>query len=429
MSMARISLRSALSAVSARSARAMPAAALQHRTFKQKPVAAQETPMEETVRYFLGPDQFYDELTKNEMDFFTGVPDSLLKDFCSYVTDNSATDKHVQTANEGAAIATAAGYHLATGKYPVVYMQNSGFGNCVNPLLSLTDAGVYNIPMLMLIGWRGEPGKKDEPQHKIQGAVMPALLTDLGIKFEILPDYEEGAQEAIAAARHHFETRGTPYALLVKRQTFSKYALQSKDADQYTINREQALELVVNNTDPNDAFVSTTGFASRELYEIREKLGQDHSREFLTVGSMGHAPAIALGIALAQPERQVMTLDGDGAALMHMGTMATVATSKAKNFKHILFNNGAHDSVGGQTTGAYDHDFVKVANGLGYKSSNSVSEPDEIEAALKELRAIEGPAFLEIRVNKGARSDLGRPKSTPVENKADFMNFLSERLE
>jgi phosphonopyruvate decarboxylase len=358
------------------------------------------------------------------MDFYAGVPDSLLKDFCAYVTDTAPANKHLITANEGAAIALASGYHLATRKYPIVYMQNSGFGNAVNPLLSLADPKVYSIPMLLLIGWRGEPGKKDEPQHLVQGKVMSSMLADLNIQFEVLPDYIDGAKEAIDAAYTHMSRRNAPYALLVKRQTFTSYKLQNKEPNKQIISREEALKLIIKETQPFDVLVGTTGFTSRELYEIREQNGQDHKREFLTVGSMGHASAIALGISLAKPSRQVFCIDGDGAALMHLGTVANIGTSGQKNFKHILVNNGSHDSVGGQPTRGFDISFTKIASSCGYKWVKQVSKPEEISAAVKELRATEGPALLEILVNKGARKNLGRPKTSPVQNKQEFMGFL-----
>lgn len=363
-------------------------------------------------------------LGEKKMDFFTGVPDSLLKDFCAYVTDNTPKSNHVITSNEGASVALASGYHLATRRYPVVYMQNSGYGNTVNPLLSLADPKVYSIPMLLLIGWRGEPGKKDEPQHIVQGKVMNSLLSVMNIPHEVLPDYSEGAREVLETAHHYLENRKGPYALLVKRQTFTNYKLQSREPDNYTLNREQALKVCLDHSGDWDIFVATTGFASRELYELRAANGQDHSRDFLTVGSMGHAPAIALGVAMSKPSRQVVCVDGDGGLLMHMGTLATVGNSGCKNFKHVLINNGAHDSVGGQPTNGFGIDFPTIAKASGYTWAKSVSTEQEIIAAYQELRAVEGPAMLEIRVNKGARKNLGRPKSSPIQNKTDFMAFL-----
>eukprot|EP01006_Ploeotia_vitrea_P047483 TRINITY_DN67133_c5_g1_i1.p2 TRINITY_DN67133_c5_g1~~TRINITY_DN67133_c5_g1_i1.p2 ORF type:complete len:306 (-),score=171.33 TRINITY_DN67133_c5_g1_i1:894-1811(-) len=303
-------------------------------------------------------------------------------------------------------------------------MQNSGFGNTVNPLLSLVDPKVYSIPMLLLIGWRGEPGKKDEPQHIVQGKVMTSMLADMNIQFEVLPDYIEGAREAVDSAVHHMETRGGPYALLVKRQCFSKYKLKSLEPNTRELSREEALRVLVNTFGKWDVVVGTTGFTSRELYELRDELGQDHRTDFLCVGSMGYASSIGFGIALAKPSRQVFCLDGDGAAMMQMGGMATIGVNDTKNFKHILINNGAHDSVGGQPTKGFDVDFTAIARACGYKHTFQASTEAEIVEAVKQLREVEGPAMLELLVNKGARSNLGRPKTTPIENKLQFMKFL-----
>jgi phosphonopyruvate decarboxylase len=390
----------------------------------QKKVPDEDRPLTETVRYFLKPEDFYNLLKENKLEFYAGVPDSLLKDFCSYVADVSAPNNHVITANEGAAVGLATGYYLATRRYPIVYMQNSGFGNTINPLLSLADPKVYSIPMLLLIGWRGEPGKKDEPQHQVQGKVMSSLLTDLGIQYEVLPDYIEGARDTILTAMHYLDKRSGPYALLVKRQTFTPYKMKSLEPNKYEASREDALRTIVDLTGNWDVLVSTTGFTSRELYEIREQKKQDHRREFLTVGSMGHSGSIALGIAMNKHSRQVFCLDGDGAVLMHMGTLHTIGSRAPPNFKHIILNNGSHDSVGGQPTGGFSIDFPKIATACGYKHVSVVSKASEIGAAFKHLREVEGPALLEIRINKGARKDLGRPTTTPQRNKQDFMGFL-----
>lgn len=384
----------------------------------------EETPLTETVRDFLDPADLCKLLKSRGMDFYTGVPDSLLKDFCGYVSDNCPPENHVITANEGSAIAVASGYHLATKKYPIVYMQNSGFGNAVNPLLSLCDPKVYSIPMLLLIGWRGEPGKKDEPQHLVQGKVMSSLLADMNIHFEVLPDFIEGATEAVDTAIHHLENRPGPYAFLVKRQCFTKYKMKNLPAAVYDMNREDALKVMMPNLGPWDIVVGTTGFLSRELYEYRDEAKQDHKRDFLTVGSMGHASAIALGTAMSKPSRQVWCLDGDGALLMHMGTMATIGQTNCSNFKHVLFNNGAHDSVGGQPTNAYNMNFCTIAKACGYKYVAEVTNAEQLAAEVNKIKNITGPVFLEIKIKTGARKNLGRPKKTPLENKVDFMRFL-----
>ena len=383
-----------------------------------------ETPLTETVRYFLEPKDLYESLAELGLDFYCGVPDSLLKDFCAYVSDTAPPSKHVITANEGAAVGLAAGYHLATRRFPVVYMQNSGFGNSVNPLISLCDPKVYAVPMLLLIGWRGEPGKKDEPQHIVQGKAMSSLLTDLNIAFEVLPDYIEGAREALETAVHYLKRRQGPYAFLVKRQTFTSYRMRSLQPNVHSMTREAACAAVMDRMGNWDVLVTTTGFTSREVYELRESRQQDHRREFLTVGSMGHASIIAMGIAISKPSRSVFCLDGDGAAIMHMGSLATIGQSKAANLRHVLINNGSHDSVGGQPTAGFDIRFCDIAAACGYRWTRQVSSEDDLRGALDEMRAVDGPALLEVLVNKGARKNLGRPKSSPVQNKTDFMAFL-----
>jgi len=253
---------------------------------------------------------------------------------------------------------------------------------------------------------------------------MSSLLTDINIQFEVLPDYIEGARATIDSAVHYMEKRNGPYALLVKRQTFTKYKMKSLTADICQINREEALKLILEETKSWDILVATTGFTSRELYELREAKQQDHRREFLTVGAMGHASAIALGVSMNKPSRQVFCIDGDGAMLMHMGTMATIGNMQQDNFKHILINNGAHDSVGGQPTQGYNIDFLSIAKSCGYKWAKQAVSPAEITSRMKELRECNGPALLEVRVNKGARKNLGRPKTTPIQNKTEFMGFL-----
>ncbi len=368
--------------------------------------------------------QFYDLLIEKQIYFFTGVPDSLLKDFCAYVTDNTSADKNIITANEGNAIALATGYHLATGKIGLVYMQNSGQGNTINPLTSLADQEVYSIPILLLIGWRGEPNKKDEPQHIKQGKITLKLLDTLEIPYSVLPDSIEQTKKVLETTFNFMKEKNSPYALIVKKDTFESYSSEKEMKTSFEHLRESALKLVINTLDPDDIVVSTTGMTSRELFEYREDLKQDHSRDFLTVGSMGHSSSIALGIALSKPNRQVYCLDGDGAVIMHMGSLAIIGTQKLKNFKHIVINNGAHDSVGGQPTAGFEIDITSIAKACGYKLALEAETTEEIIESMKKLKNTEGPALLEIKVNKGARKDLGRPTTTPLENKKVFMEFL-----
>jgi phosphonopyruvate decarboxylase len=367
---------------------------------------------------------FYNVLKQHDIDFFTGVPDSLLKDFCAYVTDNTSSDRNIITANEGNAIGLAAGYHLATGRVGVVYMQNSGLGNCVNPLTSLADEMVYSIPMLLVVGWRGEPGRKDEPQHIKKGMVTLGVLNALGIPYAIVPDNLEEMQNAVGAATVYINNKSAPYALVVRKGTFEPYSLQTRKETNYALNREGAVKLVVSLLDDKDIVVSTTGKTSRELFEHRAGGSQGHHRDFLTVGSMGHSSSIALGIALQRPSRQVYCFDGDGALIMHMGSLSSVGQLQPKNFKHIVFNNFAHDSVGGQPTAADVIDIVAVAKANGYRAVLRAATEDEIRESVQLMRVMEGPVLLEVRCNKGARNDLGRPTRTPLENKRDFMAFV-----
>lgn len=366
---------------------------------------------------------FYNYLKENCIDFFTGVPDSLLKDFCAYVTDNTDENNHIIAANEGNAIALAAGHYLATGKFGLVYMQNSGLGNTVNPLTSLADQDVYSIPMLLIIGWRGEPGKKDEPQHIKMGKVTLNILDALKIPYKLLDDnFESTINEAI----EYMKNNKAPYAIVVKKGIFEEYKLQNQKQTNYEFNREDAVKTIVSLLDEDDIVVSTTGKTSRELFEFREELKQGHEKDFLTVGSMGHSSSIALGIALEKPNRNVYCFDGDGALIMHMGALSTIASLKPKNFKHILFNNFAHDSVGGQPTAAFNIKIPEIAKANGYVDAFSAETKDQIVEHIKKIKEMDGPVLLEVKVNKGARKDLGRPTTTPIENKEAFMKFLRE---
>lgn len=366
----------------------------------------------------------FDAFGANGVTFFAGVPDSLLKDICAYITDSTDAERHVIAANEGAAVALVAGHHLATGDLGLVYLQNSGLGNVVNPLLSLADAEVYSIPMLLMIGWRGEPGVSDEPQHVKQGRVMLAMLDAMEIGYEVLSKDAAVAREQIRAARDAAVEGQRPFALVVRKGTFEPYVLQSERATDFALVREDAVRLTLDQLPEDAVVVSTTGKTSREVFEYRAARGQGHHRDFLTVGAMGHASQIALGIALRRPERDVYCLDGDGAVLMHMGSLVLQGTRAPANFRHIVINNGAHDSVGGQPTAGFDIDLAAIARASGYRSAESVEAPAEIETAIRRIAEEPGPSLLEIRVNKGARDDLGRPTRTPIENRDELMQWL-----
>lgn len=372
----------------------------------------------------ISPKRFFDELKGHQIDFYTGVPDSLLKNLCAYITDNLPSSQHIIAANEGGAVGLAAGYHLATGRIPVVYMQNSGLGNTVNPLMSLTDKLVYNIPVLLVVGWRGEPGVKDEPQHRKQGLVTLPLLETMGIKYEVLTDDESQLAEQIGHAIAHMQATKEAFALVVKKGTFDSYKLQSDAASAFSLSRENAIKLVAGHVSSNDVIVSTTGMISRELFEYRAAMNHGHHQDFLTVGSMGHASQIALGIAINKPDRRVFCFDGDGATIMHAGNMAIIGSVAPSNYYHIVFNNGAHDSVGGQPTVGHQVDIPSVARAFGYKTVKTVDNESDLVQQLESLTQEEAPLLLEIKVKKGARADLGRPTTTPIENKEALMAFL-----
>jgi phosphonopyruvate decarboxylase len=372
------------------------------------------------------PSLFYNLLKKNGIEFFTGVPDSLLKDICAYITENTDPKRNIIAANEGNSIALAAGHYLATGNISLVYMQNSGIGNAVNPLLSLADNEVYSIPMLLMIGWRGEPGIKDEPQHIKQGKVTLDLLNAMGIKYEILPDNVEGAGKIIQELIVKAEKSKSPTAFIVKKGTFDKFELIDKDVYDLPLSREDAIDNIVNFLSEKDIVVSTTGKASRELFEIRSKKGQGHQNDFLTVGSMGHANQIALGIALEKVDRNVYCLDGDGAVLMHTGGMGVIGDLAPSNYKHIVLNNGSHESVGGQPTLGFKVSFEEIAKSFKYKNTFTVSNYDELKEKMQLFIQAEGPALIEVKVAQGSRKDLGRPTKTPIHNKEQFMRFIQE---
>jgi len=367
---------------------------------------------------------FYAALSSVGANFFTGVPDSTLKSFCSYITDVLPNSQHIIAANEGGAIGIAAGYHLATGHIPVVYMQNSGLGNAINPLTSLADPLVYSIPMLLIIGWRGEPGSTDEPQHAKQGLITLPLLDTLQIPYRVVDDSIAAAQSTITEAFHYMQAHQAPYALVVKRDLFDKYVNQSSVQAAYPLMRERAIELVISQLPTNSIVVSTTGMTSRELFEYRTTTRDSHAKDFLTVGSMGHASQIALGIALQKPEHRVYCLDGDGAALMHLGGIAIIGSQKPPNLTHIIFNNGAHESVGGQPTVGWQIDLPGIARACGYQAALIATDDRSISESMLVLGQIQGPTLLEVRIAPGHRANLGRPTIAPIDNKRAFMDFV-----
>ena len=371
------------------------------------------------------PEFFIEKLRENGIDCFAGVPDSLLKNICAYITDHFDAQHNIIAANEGAAVGLAAGHYLATGQSACVYMQNSGEGNIINPLASLTDPEVYNIPVLLLIGWRGRPGVHDEPQHVKQGKVTTGLLNTMGINFDVLSKEEDKAEKQIAKAIDALKKKDV-YALVIEKDTFEDYKLQNVEKNDLTMSREEAIQTVAAALGEKDCIVSTTGMISRELFEYRAAMNQGHERDFLTVGSMGHASQIALGIAMAKSDRKVWCFDGDGAAIMHMGSMAIVANKAPMNYVHVVFNNGAHDSVGGQPTVGLKIDLPRVARAVGYPHTYSVSSKEDLMDLLNEVKKNNDLSLIEVKVKKGNRKDLGRPTTTPIQNKEALMDFLKK---
>lgn len=364
------------------------------------------------------PDNFYDLLKKHNIDFYTGVPDSLLKNFCAYITDNSKKSNHIIAVNEGTALGYAAGYHLSTEKIPIVYMQNSGLGNATNPLLSLVSPHIYSIPLILLIGWRGEPNVKDEPQHLHQGLITPQMLEVFDIPYIILSEDYKESKIKIEKLIKKTKNNNKPHAILVPKNVFDKYETKSIGKQtKYELSREEAIKILVDELKEH-IFVSTTGMISRELFEYREEKNQDHNSDFLTVGSMGHASQIALGISL-NTEKKVVCLDGDGAALMHLGGLTTIGTQKQKNFIHIILNNGAHDSVGGQPTVGDKISFVNIAKECGYRKCICVKDKVSLVNSIKNKYD-----FIEIKVNKGNRKNIGRPTISPKKNKENLITKL-----
>jgi len=360
-------------------------------------------------------------------DFYIGVPDSQLKALCNYLMNTYGIDQkhHIIAANEGNCTALAAGYHLATGKIPVVYMQNSGEGNIINPVASLLNDKVYAIPMVFIVGWRGEPGVYDEPQHIYQGEVTVKLLEDMQIKTFIIG--KETSDEEVAAAMEDFRSvleAGKDVAFIVRKDALS-YDGKVKYENSNTMIREEIIQHIVK-ASGEDPIVSTTGKASRELFETRVANGQSHKYDFLTVGSMGHSSSIALGVAINKPNTKIWCVDGDGAVLMHMGSMAVLGANAPKNMIHVVINNGAHETVGGMPTVASKIDLVAIAQACGYTNAVCVDNFKDLDKELAAAKKRNELSLIEVQCAIGARDDLGRPTTTALENKQNFMKYLKE---
>ncbi len=356
-------------------------------------------------------------------EFYVGVPDSQLRPLCDYLTANCSEREHIVAPNEGVSVGLAAGYHLATGKVPIVYMQNSGQGNSLNPVASLTHEEVYKIPIIYIIGWRGQPGTQDEPQHVHQGAITLDLLEMMGVEYAIIE--KDTSEDEILRSIDYFSVLlklGRSVAYVIGKDGLSAEQ-KIKHQNRYTLKRESVIDSLIE-VSQEDVIISTTGKTSRELFELREKKGQNHKCDFLTVGSMGHSLAIAHSIALQKPSEKVWCLDGDGAALMHMGTMALVGSSGINNLVHVLLNNEAHESVGGISTLAKNLVFTDIAKACGYERVISIERIEDLPAVLNTVKQNNVLTFIEIKVAIGSRGDLGRPTIKPIENKVDFMKRL-----
>lgn len=365
------------------------------------------------------PKRFFDELEARDVGLYAGVPDSLLGSLCAYLDDVAPPERHIIAANEGNAVAIALGHHLATGKTSVVYMQNSGLGNTINPLASLADPEVYSVPMLLVIGWRGEPDVPDEPQHVKQGRITPGQLDLMEIPwFEVAADTDPAT--VVAQAFDAIAHTSAPVALLVRKGAFAGYKSMRPPASLSSMGREDALSHILELLSPEDLVVSTTGKASREVFELRGQRGEAQ-RDFLMVGGMGHTSSIALGVALGNPQRRTVCIDGDGSMLMHMGSLAINGSIKPAHLVHVVLNNAAHESVGGQPTVADRIDIGAIALANGYAAYHRCDSAESLATAWGDATAGTSPVLIEVRVKSGARADLGRPTSTPQQNKQAFM--------
>jgi phosphonopyruvate decarboxylase len=374
----------------------------------------------------IDPKDFVDILKMHEVRNFYGVPDSLLKNL-NIAIDEDPTLENVIAVNEGSALSQAIGGYLATGGISAVYLQNSGLGNLINPLLSLADSEVFGIPMLIVIGWRGEPGKIDEPQHLKQGRVMLGLIETMGYRYEILPETIVQASTLISDLVSDTKAKLQPVFLIVKSEIFSKHhALQQLQDKEFLLTREKSLEIVLSRLSEDSVVFATTGMLSRELYELRKAGLKSNYVDFLCIGGMGHVSSVALGFARNSSKIRTWCLDGDGSLLMHTGALATIAKSNLRNFNHLVFNNFVHDSVGAQPT---DIDIVNVsslASSMGYKWVKSVDNERSLESALDEMSHTRGPKLLEIIIRSGFRNDLGRPIESPKELLSTFQNNLEK---
>ncbi len=355
----------------------------------------------------LNQEKVFKVLADNGVTYFTGVPDSYLNGFCNYALANCG-ERNVIAANEGNAVAIAAGHYFASREIPLVYMQNSGEGNTVNPLASLVDKNVYAVPMLLLIGWRGQgDSEPNHPQHRLQGEITDKLLDILHIPYTILTDSDDDFEKVVATAVKHCTANRTPYGLIAPKGVMAAPNKPKKVDDKYPMSREEAIEVILDNMPDDTVFSATTGRATRELFFLREKRNETKAHDFLNVGSMGHASSVALGIALEKHDRHVVALDGDSAAIMHLGALTMVSNVNAPNFMHVVLNNGAHESVGGQPSAGHLVDFTKIADACGYATvSHPVTTREELVAALEQLKDCGHASFIDCRIHKGLARKL-----------------------
>jgi phosphonopyruvate decarboxylase len=371
---------------------------------------------------------FVESLRNEGVEFITGVPDTLLNDFCLYIGSHWNGGQHVIAANEGNAIALAAGYHLATGTVPLVYMQNSGLGNAINPLLSLVHRDVYAIPLILLIGWRGQPGVKDHVQHKKQGELTPILVDAMDIPYKILTDNLEESLSSVKWALYTAKSTNTPVALIAGKGILEKGQKDNFiDPDTHKLNREEAIKCVIKSVPKDSIFVATTGRTTRELHALRDLSGDSHERDFLNVGAMGHASSIATGIALGNKKRLVVCLDGDAAAIMHLGSFTTAGKMKPVNLLHVVLNNGVHESVGGQPSAGYLVNLTAIAENSGYKTvGKALENKEEVERSIRQLLASGGPAFIDFHIRQGIRNDLPPLNISHFDQKNSLMEVLKK---
>ena len=371
--------------------------------------------------------EFFNILQKYDFNFFSGIPDSTFKDWMKFLADNNGKGlQNIIACNECEAIAINSGYHLATNKIGVAYMQNSGLGKAVNPLTSLCDPDVYSIPILLMIGWRGEPGKPDAPQHKKMGKITLSLLDTLQIPYSILDSNMDLIELELKKATEYFKSKKGPYALIIRKNLFDIYEMKKNFSNGDLLTREEVLNLIMNNLNDDFIIISSTGYASRELYEYTESHEKDHHRNFYNIGSMGCASSIALSIAIQKPKKKIIIFDGDGAAIMQMGTFTTIGKYSPSNLVHVIFNNHAHETTGGQPTNSSSINFVDIALASNYKLGKLINTKEQLVNSIVDIKTQQGPIVLVINIKMGTRTNLKRPDKHPTDYKEELMKFLTD---